>query len=100
MIEITLKLDTDKIEEAMRSAWQLEFACPDRYNSRTQGGAGWVEVMRQVRAYIQEMDLSGAIAAAAKANLARVVDEAITMVLREEVKKRAKEMKKEGTLLS
>ena len=99
MIELTIKLDTEKVEEAIRVAWQREFSVPDAYSRGDKGGAGWQEVMRQVKEHIESIDLSEAIARAAKARIANVVDEAVTNALKEKVKQRAKEMMKEGTLL-
>lgn len=101
MIEITLKLDDDSVKSAIATAWQREFVAPTGYNGRNnEGGAGWKEVMRQVEAHIQSMDLSEAINLAARAKIAGVVDEAVTIALRERAKKLAKEMANNGTLLA
>ena len=97
MIELTIKLDTDKVEAAIREAWQRQFQEPNRYNS--EGGAGWQEVMRQVKAHIETLDLSAAIATAARAQIDDVVNEAVTIALREKAKQRAKEMMRDGSLL-
>lgn len=99
MIEITIKLETDKVESAIRDAWQREFMHTDGYG-RGEDGKGWKEVQRQVREHIATLDLSQMIATAAKARLANVVDEAVTIALREKAKQRAKEMMKDGSLLS
>lgn len=97
MIELTLKLDTTKVEEAIRTAWQREFHTGDGY--RDAGGSGWQEVVRQVKAHIQTLDLSSAIAAAAKAQIDDVVNGVVTNALKEKAKQRAKEMMHDGTLL-
>lgn len=97
MIELTIKLDTTKVEEAIRIAWQREFQTGDGY--RDAGGSGWHEVMRQVKAHIATLDLSAAIATAARARIDDVVNEAITVALREKAKQRTKEMMRDGTLL-
>lgn len=97
MIELTIKLDTTKVEEAIRTAWQREFHTADGY--RDAGGSGWQEVVRQVKEHIQTLDLSAAIATAAKARIDDVVNEAVTVALREKAKQRAKEMMRDGTLL-
>ena len=97
MIELTIKLDTDKVEAAVREAWQCEFRTPDGY--RDSGGAGWQEVLRQVKAHIETLDLGAAIATAARARIDNVVNEAVTIALREKAKQRAKEMMRDGTLL-
>lgn len=97
MIELTIKLDTTKVEEAIRTAWQREFSVGDGY--RDSGGSGWTEVKRQVVAHIATLDLSAAIAVAAKARIDDVVNEAVTVALREKAKQRAKEMMRDGTLL-
>lgn len=97
MIELTIRLDTTKVEEAIRTAWQREFHASDNY--RDAGGAGWQEVVRQVKEHIQTLDLSAAIAVAAKARIDDVVNEAVTVALREKAKQRAKEMMRDGTLL-
>ena len=101
MIELTIKLDTDKVEAAVRDSWQREFRTPDSSSSysRDSGGAGWQEVMRQVKAHIETLDLGAAIATAARARINDVVDEAVTVALREKAKQRAKEMMRNGTLL-
>ncbi len=99
MIELTIKLDTDKVEAAVREAWQREFRTPDGYRGNDSVGAGWQEVVRQVKAHIETLDLSTAIATAAKARLADVVDEVVASVLREKARQRAKEMLRDGTLL-
>jgi hypothetical protein len=99
MIEITIKLETDKVESAIRDVWQKEFMHTDGYG-RGEDGKGWQEVQRQVREHIATLDLSQMIATAAKARLANVVDEAVTIALREKAKQRAKEMMKDGSLLS
>lgn len=97
MIEITLKLDEGFVKAAISKAWQREF---EASYSRSEGGAGWKEVMRQVEAHIQNMDLSEAINLAARARIAGVVDEVVIIALRERAKKLAKEMANNGTLLS
>lgn len=99
MIELTIKLDTDKVEAAIREVWQCQFKQPDRYSNTNEGGAGWKEVMRQVKAHIETLDLSAAIATAARAQIDDVVNEAVTIALREKAKKRAKEMMRDGSLL-
>lgn len=98
-IELTVKLDTDAVETAIREAWQREFRSPDPYSREAKGGAGWQEVMRQVQVHIRTLDVSDMIAALAKARLESIVDEAVTSALREMVKKKAKEMARNGTLL-
>lgn len=96
MIELTIKLDTDKVEAAIREAWQREFRTPEY---RENGGAGWQEVTRQVKAHIATLDLSALISTAAKARIDDVVNEVVTIALREKTKQRAKEMMRDGTLL-
>ena len=99
MIELTIKLDTDKVEAAVREAWQREFRAPDGYRNSDVGGAGWLEVVRQVKAHIETLDLSTAIAAAARAQIDGVVDEVVAAALRARAKSLAKEMVRDGTLL-
>lgn len=99
MIELTIKLDTDKVEAAVREAWQREFRAPDGYRSSDAGGAGWQEVMRQVKVHIETLDLGAVISTAARARIDDVVNEAVTIALREKAKQRAKEMMRDGTLL-
>jgi hypothetical protein len=100
MIEITLKLDDEAVKVAVQNAWQREFTMPGASFGRSEGGAGWKEVMRQVSAHIETMDLSAAIALAARSKIAGVVDEAVTIALRERAKRMAKEMANNGTLLA
>lgn len=99
MIELTIKLDTEKVEAAVRDAWQREFRAPDGYRSGDAGGAGWQEVLRQVKVHIETLDLGAAISTAARARIDDVVNEAVTIALREKAKQRAKEMMRDGTLL-
>lgn len=99
MIELTIKLDTEKIEAAVREAWQKEFQSPDRYRNIESCGSGWKEVMRQVKAHIEALDLGPLIASAARARIDGVVNEAVTIALREKAKQRTKEMMRDGTLL-
>jgi hypothetical protein len=99
MIELTIKLDTEKIESAVREAWQREFRAPDGYRNGENCGAGWQEVVRQVKAHIETLDLGAAIATAARARIDDVVNEVVTIALREKAKQRAKEMMRDGTLL-
>lgn len=99
MVELTIKLDTDKIESAVREAWQREFRAPDGYRNGENCGAGWQEVVRQVKAHIETLDLGAAIATAARARIDDVVNEVVTIALREKAKQRAKEMMRDGTLL-
>ena len=100
MIEITLKLDDEALKLAISTAWQREFSAPNAGYSRSEGGAGWKEVMRQVESHIQSMDLSEAITLAARSKIAGVVDEVVTIALRERAKKLSKEMANNGTLLA
>lgn len=86
MIEITLKLNEEAVKAAIETAWQREFIASQGY-SRSEGGAGWREVMRQVSAHIETMDLTEAINIAARSRIAGVVDEAVTIALRERAKK-------------
>jgi hypothetical protein len=97
MIELTIRLDTTKVEEAIRVSWQREFQSGDGY--RDAGGFGWQEVVRQVKEHIQTLDLSAAIAVAAKAQIDDVVNDVVTVALREKAKQRAKEMMRDGTIL-
>ena len=98
MIEITLKLDTDKIEAIVREAWTREFRPPGGYLSSDAGGVGWQEVVRQVKSHIEELDFGKAIATAARIRIDDVVNEVVTIALRERAKKLAKEMVNNGTL--
>lgn len=98
MFEITVKLDSDAIEAAVKHAWQKEFLVPDRFVTGN-GGDGLAEVKRQVREYIAGMDLTELIARAAKARIDDVVNEVVTAALREKAKQRAKEMARDGTLI-
>ena len=98
MFEITIKLETEMVDAAVKHAWQKAFLLPDRYGS-TNDAAGAAEVKRQVAGYIATLDLSDLIARAAKARIDDVVNEVVTSALREKAKQRAKEMLRDGTLL-
>ena len=99
MIEITLRLDDEAVKVAIATSWQREFSAPNGFG-RSEGGTGWKEVMRQVNSHIETMDLSEVINLAARSKIAGVVDEAVTIALRERAKKLAKEMASNGTLLA
>ena len=98
MFEITIKLDTEMVEAAVKNAWQKAFLLPDRY-ANTNDAVGAAEVKRQVAEYIATLDLSDLIARAAKARIDDVVNVVVTSALREKAKQRAKEMLRDGTLL-
>lgn len=99
MIEITVKLDDDVVRAAVGTAWQQAFVKTEQWNARN-GGPGYAEVVRQVNEHVRTLDLSETIAAAAKAHLAGVVDKVVTAALREHAKKKAKEMRTDGTLFT
>lgn len=99
MIEITLQLDDNIVKHAVTTAWASEFLSPDSPYARGKDSSGWKEVMRQVMAHIEKMDLSEAINMAARAKLDGVIDEVVTIALRERAKKLAKDMVNNGTLL-
>lgn len=84
MIELTIKLDTEKVEEAIRAAWIREFHQATGY--RDESGAGWKEVQRQVKAHIETLDLSAVIAKAARAQIDDVVNQVVTEALRNKAK--------------
>ena len=98
MIEITLKLDTEAVEQAVRSAWQQEFRGPSDFG-RQVSGKGWDEALLQVRKYIETMDLADMIAKVARDQLEDVVTEVVKDALRTKAKKLAKSMERDGTLL-
>lgn len=97
-IEITLHLDETKVKAAVEAAWAREFAPADGYHD-SKAGAGWAEVVAQVRAHIQAMDLSAVIARVARDRIDHVVDEVMTGLLRSKAKEKAKEMMRDGSLL-
>lgn len=97
MIEITIKVDPSFVEKAVGAAWARAFTIPE-YNS-DRGGAGWAEVTRQVERHIEGMDFSEMITRAAKAKIDDVVNEVVSRALRDAVKKKAKQMENDGTLL-
>jgi len=98
MIEITLKLDTEAVEQAVRSAWQQEFRGPSDFG-RQVSGKGWDEALLQVRKYIETLDLADMIAKVARDQLEDVVTEVVKDALRSKAKKLAKSMERDGTLL-
>ena len=99
VIEITIQLDEAEMRAAILGAWVKEFAPPSKFGTGDVG-AGWAEVMRQVRQHIETLDLSAEIAAAAKGQLASVVQEAVAGALRAEAKKQVADMKRNGTLIA
>ena len=98
MIEITIRLDTEMVEASVKNAWQKAFLLPDRFGNNNDA-YGTAEVKRQVAEYIATIDVSAIIARVAKAKIDDVVNEVVTVALREKAKQRAKEMMREGTLL-
>ncbi|WP_271678857.1 hypothetical protein [Thermomonas mangrovi] len=96
MIEITVKLDEKDVEAACAKAWAEAFAGPG-YNSRS-GGPGYERVRQQVIDHALGLDLSVQIARVAERKLALVVEEVVSDMLRESVRKRAKQMRAEGQL--
>lgn len=96
MIEITVKLDEKDVEVACAKAWAEAFAGPS-YNDRS-GGHGYQRVCKQVTDYALGLDLSEHIASVAERKLSAVVDEVVSDLLRESVRKRAKQMRAEGQL--
>jgi len=99
-IEITVRLDDDIVKNAVNKAWTRAFSIPDPYGrSSNDTEVGWQEVKRQVAEHVKTLDLSEMIADSARRQLAGVVDEAVTAALRDAAKKKAKEMRVNGTLL-
>lgn len=99
MFEITLKLDTELVETAVKKEWQKAFLTQDRYSSNDSVGVGVAEVRRQVNEYISTIDVSALIARVAKARLDDVINDVVTNALKEKAKQRAKEMMSDGSLL-
>lgn len=96
MLEITIQLDERILENAVGKAWVQLLSSNEGYNR--EGGGGYVEILRQTKAYIQALDLSAEIAKASRACLSSAVDKIVTQALQDEIKKRTKEMIKAGTL--
>lgn len=55
---------------------------------------------KQVQAYVRQMDFAPYIQSAAKAKLEDIVNQVVEQALRDAVKKKAKQMQAEGSLLS
>lgn len=96
MIEIIVRLDENDIQAACARALSESFATPSRYSS--DGGEGYKKLRRQVIDHVLTLDLSAMVAEATTRKLASVVDEVVSDLLRESVKKRAREMKRDGQL--
>ncbi len=100
MIEITVKVDRDVIETAVKDAWARHFG-PFGYRRGPDGEkypAGYEVVSKQVLDYIENLDLSFEIAKVAKAQLSGVIEEVVKAELRAAARKAAREMRNDGTL--
>lgn len=99
MIEITVKVDRDVIETAVKDAWARHFG-PFGYRRGPNGElpAGYEVVSKQVLDYIENLDLSFEIAKVAKAQLSGISEEVVKAELRAAARKVAREMRNDGTL--
>lgn len=97
--QLTVTLPPEPVEQLVRAVWKKEFALPDRGSYRQEYEHGYKQVERQVRQYVDTLDLTEQIAVQAQAQLHNAVEEAVKVVLREYAKKKAQEMIKDGTLL-
>ena len=96
--ELTVKVPAQQVQDTVEYVWNKLFTIPSRsYNDNLE--YGYREVERQVRAYIDRIDLTEHIVAATKSQMNTVVQDAVDVVLKEFAKKRAREMLKDGTLL-
>lgn len=102
MIELSVKVDPSVIEDAVRDAWNYQFGKYGKFGSTYPNSAatllGYEAVKKQVRGYIEHMDLSFEIAKVAKAQLSGVIEEVVKAELRAAARKAAREMRDNGTL--
>ncbi len=100
MIELTVKVDPSVIESAVRDAWNYQFGKYGKFGSTYPAATllGYEAVKKQVRGYIEHMDLSFEIAKVAKAQLSGVIEEVVKAELRAAARKAAREMRNDGTL--
>lgn len=92
-----MKLEIEIDESLFRKA--AEAAIAEQFAHQRYGKAFGAEIIeRQVQAYVREFDFSPYIQAAAKAKIDDVVNQVVEQALRDAVKKRAKQMKDDGSL--
>lgn len=96
MIELTVKVDHAVVESAVRDAWRRQFE--DNQWRGDDAPMGREAIKRQVRGYIENMDLSFEIAKVAKAQLSGIIEEVVKAELRAAARKVAREMRDDGTL--
>lgn len=96
--EITVTLPPEPVENLVRQIWTKNFSLPDR-NYNRDFEYGYIEVERQVKQYINQLDLTDIIAIAARNKLQEAVETSVDYVLKQYAKKRATEMLKNGTLM-
>ena len=96
--EFTVKVPTQQVQDTVEYVWNKAFTIPSRsYQENLE--YGYREVERQVKDYINQLDLTDRIQNATNGVLNNAVQEAVELVLKEYAKKRAREMLKDGTLL-
>ena len=95
-IDMTVAIPIAAIREAILFAISKEFAVP-AYGKAT--GKGWEIVHRQVRDYLTSIDLTDLIRRYTEARMTQAVDEAVTRLLQEKARQRAREMARNGELL-
>lgn len=95
-LTLTVHLPVAVIQDAIASAAAREFRKP-AYGEST--GIGWGVVETQVRQFITTVDLSDLIRRYTEARLSQAVDEAVTRLLQEKARAKAREMARNGTLL-
>ena len=96
--EFTVKVPTQQVQDTVEYVWNKAFTIPSRsYNENLE--YGYREVERQVKDYINQLDLTDRIQNVTNGVLNGAVQDAVEVVLKEYAKKRAREMLKDGTLL-
>jgi hypothetical protein len=96
--EVTVTLPPEPVENLVRQIWNKEFALPER-NYRQEYEFGYKQVERQVRQYIETLDLTEQIVACARAQMHNAVEYAVEQALKDFTKQKAREMIKSGKLL-
>ena len=93
-INITVSLDSEAVEAAVKKTWAEMFERCSYAN-----GAGVAVIRSQVLAFVQQMDFTEQIKAIAAAQIHGTLAEVVQEVLRTEGRKQAKALAKAGTIL-
>lgn len=93
MLKIEIEIDESLLSNAVKKIFAEQFA-PQRFGKEL----GIEMIEKQVQDFVREMDFTPQIQAAAKAKRDDVVNQVVEQTLRDTVRKKAKQMKADGSL--